>query len=148
MCDCFLEIACNCLNISANVGQFKGMCFKHFDKDGSNSVFVIMNASEHIMQQSLFHATYIARCRDFVDFQIELFIKTDLFELTSIDCNCTREYQIQDDDDDVVDFLCRYMYLSDSDIIFDSCDDDENVKLVKGYAFSSSLCFTKSEIPS
>ena len=50
-CDCFLEIACHCLNINANFGQFKEMCFKHFGKkNGSNNVFFIMNASEHIVQ--------------------------------------------------------------------------------------------------
>ena len=51
--DCFLEIACHCLNTNANFGPFKGMCLKHFGKkngsNGSNSVFFIMNASEHIM---------------------------------------------------------------------------------------------------
>ena len=89
MCDCFLEIAYHCLNINANFCQF------HFDKkNGSNGVFVIVSASEHIMQQSPFHATYIVCCKNFVDFQIELFIKTDSFELTSIDCDWTREYQI------------------------------------------------------
>ena len=106
-----------------------------------HSAFI--TASEHIMQQSLFHVTYIARCRDFVDFQIQLFIKTHLFQLTYIDCDWTREYQIQDNDDDVVDLLYGDMLLSDSDNIFDSSDKDENVKLVKDYASSSSLCFTQ-----
>ena len=47
VCDCFLEIACHCLNRNANFGQFKGTCLKHFDKNnGSNSVLVILNASE------------------------------------------------------------------------------------------------------
>ena len=119
------------------------MCLKHFDKkNGSNSVFVIMNASEYIVQQSPFHITYIACCKDFVDFQIELFIKTDSFELTSIDCDWTREYQIQVDSDD--DFVYKEdMYLNGSDNMSDSSDDDENVKLVKDYAFISSLCFTQ-----
>ena len=53
------------------------MCIKHFDKKNcSDSVFVIMNTSEYVVQQ-----------RDFVDFQMELFIKTDSFELISIDCH-------------------------------------------------------------
>ena len=37
MCDCCLEIAGHCLNTNANFGQFKGMCFKYFDKNDSNS---------------------------------------------------------------------------------------------------------------
>ena len=45
VCDCFQGIACHCLNMNANFGHFKGMSLKHFDKNnGSNSVFVIMNA--------------------------------------------------------------------------------------------------------
>ena len=85
-----------------------------------------------------------ARCKDFVDFQIELLIKTDSFELRSIDCDWTREYQIQSngDDDEDIDFVYRDMYLSDSDNMFDGSNDD-NVKLVKNYTFSSSLCFTQ-----
>ena len=87
--------------MNANFGHFKGMCLKHFDKNnGSNSVFVIMNAWDHNVQQSPFHVTYIACCKDFVDFQIDLFIKTDSFELTSIDCDWTTEYQIQVDSND------------------------------------------------
>ena len=111
---------------------------------GGNSAFVVMNASQHIAQQSPYHTTYIGRCKDFVDFQIGLFIKTDLFELIYIDCNWTREYQIQDDsdDDDEVDFVYTDVYLSDSDNMFDSSD-DKNVELVKGQAFSSSICFTQ-----
>lgn len=49
--------------------------------------------------KSPFHTTYIACCKDFVDFQIELFIETDSFGMTSIDCDGTREYQIQDNGD-------------------------------------------------
>ena len=43
----------------------------HFDKKNSNNnVFVTMNASEHIMQQSPFHVTYIACCKDFANFKL------------------------------------------------------------------------------
>ena len=90
VCDCFQEIASHCSNTHTNFGQFKGMCLNHFDKNGSNSAIVIMNDSEHIMEQSPFHVTYIACCKDFVDFQIDLFIKTDSFELISVDCDWTR----------------------------------------------------------
>ena len=132
--------------MNANFGQFKGMCLKHFDKkNGSNSVFAIINASEHIVQQSLFNVTYIACCKDFVDFQIKLFIKTDSFQLPSIDCDWARECQIQVDRDD--DFAYREnMYLNDSDDLFDSSDVDKNVKLVKDCVFSSCLCFTQMRI--
>ena len=80
VCDCFLEIACRCLNT-------------YFDKkNGNNSVFFIMNASEQIMQQSPFNVTYIVRCKDFVDFKIDLFKETS-FRLTSVDCENTNEQQ-------------------------------------------------------
>ena len=127
--DCFAEIACHCLNMNANFHQFKGTCLKHFDKkNSSNSVFVIINASEHIVQQSLFHVTYIACYKDFLAFQIELFIKTDYFELTLTVFDWTREYQIQVDCDD--DFVYKEdIYLNNSDDIFDSSEDDENVKV-------------------
>ena len=70
VCDCFLEIVCHCWNFDSNFGQFKRMCLMHFDKkNGSSSVFVIMNVS-HLNCQSTFHTTYIACCTGFVDFQI------------------------------------------------------------------------------
>ena len=90
-------------------------------------MYVIMNASEHIVQQIPFHITYRAGYKDFVDFQIELIIKTNSFELTSIDCDWTREYQIQVHSDN--DFVCREdMYLNDSDDMFDSSDENETCK--------------------
>ena len=64
-----------------------------------------------------------------------------MFELTSIDCDWTREYQIQVDSNDGFVYS-KDMYLNDSANMFDSSDDDEKVKLVKDYAFSPSLCFT------
>ena len=71
VCDFFLEIAGHCLNLDTNFGQFKRMCLMHFDKKNSNNnVFVTMNASEHIMQQSPFHVTYIACCKDFANFKL------------------------------------------------------------------------------
>ena len=88
----------------------------------------------------------MACCKDFVNFQIDLFIKTSSFRLRSIDCGNTNKQQ------DVNFDFEEDMYLSDyNDIdsdVFDSCsDDDDNVKLVKGHAFSSSLLYT-NEIPS
>ena len=73
-----------------------------------------------------------------------MFIKTDSFELTSIDCDWTREYQIKVDSDD--NFVYLDMYLNNSDSMFDSSDHDENVKLVKDYGFSSPLSFTQMRI--
>lgn len=127
VCDCFLEIACHCLNMSANSGQFKRMCLMHFDKkNGSNSLFVIMNASGQFMHQSLFHVTCMACCKDFVDFQINFFNETS-FQLRSID------YENTNDQQEDIEFDCQEIfYLAhDHDIdsgLFDS-DDDHNIEL-------------------
>ena len=81
----------------------------------------------------MFHA---ASCKDFVDFQIDLFIKTDSFLLRFIDCGNSWVRQQQD-----VDFYYRDICSSNSDV-FDSSDGD-NVELIKGHVFSSSLCYTE-----
>ena len=97
------------------------------------------------MRRSSFQVSYVACGKDFGDFQIELFIEIDSFELTSIDSDWTREYQIQQDgnDDDDIDFVYRDMYLSDSDDMFEGSQ-DSNFELVKNYVLSSSsLCFTQ-----
>ena len=117
------------------------MCFMHFDKkNGSNSIFAIMNTSEQIMQQSPFHATYIAFCKDFTDFQIDLFNETS-FRLRSIDSeNTNRQQQDVDFDYKEIMYLAR-----DHDVgscVFHS-EDDDNIELVKGHTFSSFPCFTQ-----
>ena len=144
VCDCFLEIACHCLGFSANFGQFKKMCLMHFDnKNGSNSAFVIMNACEQFTHQSPFYVTYMGCCKDFVDFQIDLFNETSSFCLRSIDCENTNEQQQDVNFDYEGDmYLIDYNDV-DSDVFDSSSDDDVYVKLVKGHAFSSSLCFTQ-----
>ena len=87
----------------------------------------------------MFHVSYVACCKDFVDFQIDLFIETDSFPLRSIDCGNSWVRQQQE-----VNFDYRDMCWSNSDnsSVFDSSDDD-NVELVKGHAFSSSFCYSE-----
>lgn len=98
--------------------------------------FFIKSTSQFIRQSS-FHVSYAACCsKDSVDFQIDLFIKTDSFPLRPIDCRNSWARQQQ-----YVDFNYRDMYSTDSDM-FDS-NDDENVELVKCHAFSSSLCWNE-----
>lgn len=125
---CFLEIACYCLNIDANFGHFQKLCFMHFDKQSRrDEVFFIKNTSQ-FNRQSLFHVSYAACYKDFADFQIDFFIKTDSFPLRPLDCwRSSRDRQQQN-----VDFDYRDMHWSNSDnssCVFDSSDD--NVELVK-----------------
>ena len=134
MCDCFLEIVCYCLSFNADFAQFLKMYLMHFDKQKW------WNTSQ-FNRQTLFHVSYVACCKDFVDFQIDLFIETDSFPLRSIDCGNSWVRQQQE-----VDLDYRDMYWSNSDNsgVFDSSDDD-NVELVKGHAFSSSFCYSKMQ---
>ena len=81
----------------------------------------------------------MACCKNFVDFQDDLFNETSSFRLRSIDCENTKGQQ-QDYEEDM--HLSDYNDI-DSDVFDSSSDDDNNVELVKGHAFSSSLCFTQ-----
>ena len=89
--------------------------------------------------QSAYHVYYAACCKDFVHFQIDLFIKTDSFLLRSTNCRNSWVRQQQD-----VDFDYKSMCWSNSDNsdVFDSSDDN-NVELLKSHAFSFSPCYTK-----
>ena len=120
---------------SADLDQFRKMCLMHFDKQSRcDDVFFIKNTPQ-FSTQSPFHVSYAACCKDFVDFQIDLFIETDLFPLRSVDCGNSWGRQQED-----IDFDYRDMYWSDSDM-FDS--DDKNIELVKGHTFNSSLGCTE-----
>ena len=71
---------------NADLDQFRKMCLMHFDKQSRcDDVFFIKNTPQ-FSTQSPFHVSYAACCKDFVDFQIDLFIETDLFPLRSVDC--------------------------------------------------------------
>ena len=82
MCDCFLDIAYYCLKKNADFAQLRKDCMKLKDW---NDIFVIRNSIQ-ASDASPFHVTHIACCKKFVDFQIDLFVKTDLFPLRTVDC--------------------------------------------------------------
>ena len=88
----------------------------------------------------------MACCKDFVDFQIDLFIKASSFRLRSIDCENTNKQQDVNFDYEEDMYLSDYNDI-DSDVFDSSSDDDGNVELVRGHVFSSSLLHT-NEIPS
>ena len=78
--------------------------FMHFDKKSRpDEVFFIKNISQ-FNRQNQFHVSYAACCKDFADFQIDFFIKTDSFLLRSLDCRrSSRDRQQQNVDFDYRD---------------------------------------------
>ena len=82
VCDCFLDIACSCLGKNADFAQFRKDCVK---LKSWNDTSIIKN-SFRTSDVCLFHVTYVASCKNFVDFQIDLFVKTDSFPLRTVDC--------------------------------------------------------------
>ena len=77
-----------------------------------------------ISDVSLFHETYVACCNKFVDFQIDLFVKTDLFPLRTVDCRYSWARVDADFDCRTDDFLEIY-YNSDSDSNNDNDSDEQ-----------------------
>ena len=75
MCDCFLDVACYFLEKNTDLGQVRKDCVK---LKRWNDIFVIKISSQ-TSDVSPFYVTYIACCKKFVDFQIDLFVKTDSF---------------------------------------------------------------------
>ena len=82
MCDCFLDIVCYRLDVNADFVQFQKECLRL--KVGWNDVFLIKNPSG--TPTNLIQVTYLACCKNFVDFQIDLSVKTESFPLRTIDC--------------------------------------------------------------
>ena len=83
VCDCFLDIACYCLDINADFDQFQKECVRL--KGGWNGIFVMKKSTIYDAFR-LNQVTYIACCKKFVDFQIDFFVKTELFSLRTINC--------------------------------------------------------------
>lgn len=71
----------------------------HFNRKNGKSVFLIMNVSQVVLQESPFHLTLVGCCEIFVDFQIEIFNVTS-FQLRSVDCESELEQEQQDVDFD------------------------------------------------
>ena len=81
-----------------------------------------------------FHVTYVVYCEKFNDFQIDLFVKTELLPLRAVDCRYSwaradvyLDYRTDD--------FSEIYYNSDSD---NDSDKDEQINY-----FSSSICYTK-----
>ena len=85
--------------------------------------------------------TYIACCKKFVDFQIDLFVKTESFPLRTIDCR----YSWARADVDFVyeayyDNFLEIYYESDDN---DSDDNDSSVSKKQNNSFTYSVCYTE-----
>ena len=105
----------------------------------------------------LTRATYVACCKNFVNFQIDFFKVTDLFPLTTVDCNYAKRYC-----DHNIDYGVSFNYAEDLPIDDDSSgsssssDDDEQsfkrARILNSSAFYTkmilwSLCFTRFCFP-
>ena len=83
VCDCFLDIACYCLDINADFAQFQKECGR---LNGEwNDIFIIKSPTR--IPFTSIQVTYIGCCKKFVDFKIDLFVKAEPFPLRTIDCN-------------------------------------------------------------
>ena len=137
MCDCFLDIASCCLDISPDFSQFRKECVR---LKGWNDIFIIKNTSR--TSTSLFQVTYIACCKKFVGFQVDLFVKTESFPLRTIDCRCSwaREDVNFDYETYYDNFLEIYYGSDDSDSDNDS---DNSVSKEQTSCFTFFVCYTE-----
>ena len=84
VCDCFLDIACYCLEINAYFAQFQKECLRL--RGWKNEMFIIKNTRRESVSSDL-----CCLLQEICWFQIDLFIQTDLFPLRTFDCRCTRD---------------------------------------------------------
>ena len=134
VCDCFLDVACYCLEINVDFAQFQKDCVR---QKGWNDIFIIKNTSQ-TSDVRPFHVTYVACCKKSVVFQIDFFVKTESFLLRTVHCRYSWARTDVDLDYRTKDFLEIY-YNPDSD---DDSDDD-NDSNEQTDCFSSSVCYTK-----
>ena len=135
-CYCYLDIACYCLDIDADFDQFQKECLKL--NGGWNDIFVIKNPTRTPFRS--IQLSYIACCKKFVNFQIDLFVKTESFPLRTIDCRYrwTRADVGFDYEDDNFIEIYYNSYDNDSN---DSDDNDNNKQQTN--PFASSACYTE-----
>ena len=120
MCDYFLDMACYCLHTNTEFFIFKKVCKEKKCGDGvDNEIFCILKAESNVS-----HATYIACCRNFVDFEIQLFkANSDTFPLATVACTYAERRRYGDVDFDYgVDNLQVYY---DEDFNSDNNDTDK-----------------------
>ena len=132
-CDCFLDIACYCLEIAADFACFQKECLK---QKNYNDIFIIHDWSQR--RSNFSPAKFVACCRSSVDFHIDLFFKESLFPLRSVVCNYAWvRYNIDNDSIDF-DYNDKFMQIycdSDSD------NDGGNSNRQQTNCFVSSFCF-------
>ena len=82
-CDCFLDIACTCLVVDNDFVKFQRKCLEERKFEG---VFVLCDMTERRLSQ-FYPAKFTVCCREFANFQIDLFVKTKTFPWKTISCN-------------------------------------------------------------
>ena len=109
------------LHTNADFVTFKKLCKENFDSSNANGTLCILKAELN----NLLGATYIACCRNFVEFQIDKFkASPDMFPLATMACNHAERHHGYDnvDFDYGVDHLEPY-YKNDTD---DSCNSKDS----------------------
>lgn len=109
----------------------------------TNEIFVIGTSGPR--SSDILPVKFLARCKKFVDFQIDPFIKDGTFPLKKINCNYTWARRDYDSDIDFAynndSFEIYYNNNNDNDDD-NSDDDDEQTSIASNY-FVSSVCYTE-----
>ena len=139
-CDCFLDLAAYCLETNADFDCFRSLCVKQMKR---KDIFIIHDVER---RSTVFSPIKLVDCcKNFVNFQIDFYVKTDSFPLKSVVCNYTWARAEADDcaDFDYRDIFVESYYNSDDDSDFNnsSTDDDDDHRQTN--CFVSSLCFCK-----
>ena len=126
-CDCFLDISCCCLEVDHDFVEFER---KSLQERKFKDIFVICGGTER--RYSQFHPIkFVVCCKAFVDFQIDLFVKTETFPLKKISCNY-KQPSVNEE------FECDFDYVG-----FINCNSDDNYDHNIINCFESSICFSR-----
>ena len=127
-CDCFLDIAHYCLEITVDFAHFQTFA-------RCNDIFIIHNWSQR--RSNFSPIKFVECCKSFVGFQIDLFVKENSFTLRSVVCNYAWTRCNIDDDGIDFDYKDKFMQTyCDSD----NNDNDEKSRGQQSNCFVSSVC--------
>ena len=146
VCDCFFDVTCYFLHTNADFVTFKKIYKKNFNSaaaavDVDNGIFCILK-----VELNAIGATYIACCRNLLEFQICecKFASPDRFPLASIACNYAERRCFGDADFDYrVDQF--EVYYNDDDEYYNSDGsefNDDEAAFRRAVALNSSICYT------
>ena len=133
-CDCFLDIACYSLEMNDGFVDFQRKCTK---EKTYKDIFIIRDCTDR-RQSCFFLIKFVICCKEFVDFQIDLFVKEESFPLRSVTCNyafAAKNVETPNIDFDYDDNFMHVCYDSDSG----SDDNDSDKKQINCFESLGSL---------